>query len=262
MVIDFHTHAFPEKIAASAIEKLSYASGGLIPQTDGTVDGLCSLMEKEGIDKSVVLAIATNEKQQTNVNDFIKSCESEHLIPFGSVYPHAPNVIDELERIHSMGVKGVKFHPEYQRFFVDDEKMKPIYEKISRLGLIVVFHAGEDFGYSPPYRATPEHLRNAARWIESPMVCAHWGGLGMGEDVLKYLCDIPVYFDTSFGYGSMPKERAQRILDKKGADLMLFGSDCPWHAPSWDLKMLETLNLTQSEKEKILYKNAEKLLYH
>lgn len=261
MVIDFHTHAFPEKISKTAIEKLSYTSGGLIPQTDGTVDGLLTLMKKDGIDKSVVLPIATNEKQQKNVNDFIKSRESEKIISFGSVYPHAPNVLEELERLNEMGVKGVKFHPEYQQFFVDDEKMKPIYGKISRLGMIVVFHAGEDFGYSPPYHATPQHLRNAARWIESPMVCAHWGGLGMGEDVLKHLCDIPVYFDTSFGYGSMPKERAQRILDKKGADLMLFGSDSPWHSPSWDLKMLETLNLTQSEKEKILYKNAEKLLF-
>lgn len=260
MIIDFHTHAFPERIAERAIEKLSYTSGGLIPQTDGTVESLKYLMKKDGIDKSVVLAIATNEKQQTAVNDFIKSQETDDIIPFGSVYPHAENALEELERIHSMGLKGIKLHPEYQQFFVDDEKMKSIYKKISELGLIVLFHAGEDFGYPAPYHATPERLRKAAKWIDTPMICAHWGGAGMGEDVLKYLCDIPVFFDTAFGYGTMPKDRAQRILYKKGVDYIIFGSDCPWHAPSWDIKMIETLELTEGEKEKIYYKNAVKLL--
>lgn len=260
MVIDFHTHAFPEKIAKAAIEKLSFASGGLIPQTDGTVQSLKARMKSDGVDKSVALAIATNEKQQQAVNDYIKSQECEEIIPFGSVYPWAENALEELQRIKSMGMKGIKLHPEYQQFFVDDERLKPLYKKISELGLIVLFHAGEDMGYPAPYHATPERLRTAAKWIDSPMVCAHWGGANMGEDVLKYLCDIPVYFDTAFGYAAMPKDRAQRILDKKGAEWILFGSDCPWHAPSWDMRMIETLGLSESDKEKIYYKNAEKLL--
>lgn len=260
MVIDFHTHAFPEKIAKAAIEKLSFASGGLIPQTDGTMEGLKARMKSDGADKSVALAIATNEKQQQAVNDYIKSQECEEIIPFGSVYPWAENALEELQRIKSMGMKGIKLHPEYQQFFVDDEKMKPLYKKISELGLIVLFHAGEDMGYPAPYHATPERLRKAAKWIDSPMVCAHWGGANMGEDVLKYLCDIPVYFDTAFGYAAMPKDRAQRILDKKGAEWILFGSDCPWHAPSWDMRMIETLDLSESDKEKIYHINAEKLL--
>ena len=159
-----------------------------------------------------------------------------------------------------MGIKGIKLHPEYQQFFVDDEKMKPIYKKISQLGLIVLFHAGEDFGYPPPYHATPERLRKAASMLDTPIVCAHWGSAGLGEDVLKYLCDIPVYFDTAFGYGTMPKDRAIRILEKKGTDMILFGSDCPWNAPSWDVRMIKTLGLTENEEEKIFSLNAKKLL--
>lgn len=260
MIIDFHTHVFPEKIAERTIEKLSFVSGGLIPQTNGTLKSLKELMNKDGVDKSVTLAIATNEKQQTAVNDYIKFCESEDIIPFGSVYPHGESAFEELERIKEMGLKGIKLHPEYQQFYVDDEKMKPLYKKISQLGLIVVFHAGVDFGYPPPYHATPERLSKAARWIESPMVCAHWGSAGMGEDVLKYLCDTPVYFDTAFGYGSMPKITAQRILEKKGVEKMLFGSDAPWHAPSWDVRMIKTLELTPNEEEQIFSGNAVKLL--
>lgn len=260
MVIDFHTHAFPDRIARFVLAKLSYDSGGLIPQTKGTVHGLKDLMRKDGVDKSVLLSIATNEKQQAAVNDFALSCRGDEIIPFGSVYPWAEDALSELERIKEMGLQGIKFHPEYQQFFVDDEKMKPIYKKASELGLIILFHAGEDMGYPPPYHATPERLRRAMKWIDTTVVCAHWGSANMGEDVLKYLCDIPVFFDTAFGYGAMPKDRALRIMDKKGADLFLFGSDCPWHAPSWEMELLETLGLSQDEKDKIYFKNAQKLL--
>ena len=96
MIIDFHTHAFPEKIAEKAMTNLSYASGGLIPQTNGTINSLKELMKKDGIDKSVALAIATNEKQQTAVNDFIAACECDEIIPFGSVFPFAENALEEL----------------------------------------------------------------------------------------------------------------------------------------------------------------------
>lgn len=261
LVIDFHTHCFPDKIAKKTIEKLSYVSGGLIPQTDGTKDSLLYLMSKDGVDKSVVLSIATNANQQKNVNDFAVSLKSEKLVPFGSVYPFSEDWEEELERLKNNGIKGVKLHPDYQQFFVDDEKLFPIYKKIEKLGFVLIFHAGEDFGFAPPYKATPERLRKVATLIETPVVCAHWGGLSMGEDVLKYLCDIEnCYFDTAFGYGTMPKDMALRILDKKGTDKILFGSDCPWNAPVWDVGMLKTMGLAPYEEEKIFYKNAEKLL--
>ena len=151
MRIDFHTHCFPDKIAEKAMGKLSVASGGLIPQTDGTAEGLRREMKKDGVDISVVMNIATNAHQQHSVNDFAASLVSDDLIPFGSVHPDAPDALEELERIRSLGLKGVKFHPEYQQFYVDDEKMFPIYKKISDLGLITLFHAGGDIGFPPPY---------------------------------------------------------------------------------------------------------------
>jgi len=259
MVIDFHTHCFPDKIAERAMEKLSHTSG-LIPCTDGTKEGLVSLMKKEGVSLCVVQSIATNEKQQTAVNDFAKQIECDSIVAFGSVYPHAENALEELSRIHALGLRGVKFHPEYQNFFVDDEKMKPIYKKISQLGLITLFHAGEDYGYMPPYHATPERLKRALSWFDSPVVAAHWGSQGMGEEVLKHLCGTDMYFDTAFGYGSTPKPIAQAILEKHGTDKVLFATDCPWHAPHLDLFQIESLGLSETEKEKILYKNAKKLL--
>lgn len=261
MIIDFHTHCFPEKIAAKAVDKLSFASGGLKPHTDGTVAGLRQSMEEGGVDASVVLNIATNAHQQKSVNDFAASIHTgTDIFSFGSVFPDSPDALEELDRIKAMGLKGVKLHPDYQGFFVDDEKMKSIYKKISSLGLITVFHAGVDYGYKPPYGATPDRMAKALRWFDSPVVAAHWGGAGMGEGVIRKLCGLDIYFDTSFGYGQMPKCVAQQILEKHGTDKLLFGTDTPWHTPAMELRLLSTLELSETELDKITSGNAKKLL--
>lgn len=259
MIIDFHTHCFPDRLAEKAMQSLSHTSG-LMPYTNGTLDGLKALMQEDGVDISVVQSIATNAHQQTSVNDFAASIAADDIIPFGSVYPDAENALEELERIHNLGIKGVKFHPEYQNFFVDDEKMKPIYKKISQLGLITLFHAGEDYGYMPPYHATPKRLKNALKWLDSPVVAAHWGSQGMGQETLRHLCGLDIYFDTAFGYASTPKPIQQAILEKHGTDKILFASDCPWHAPSMDMFQLRTLGLSETELQSILSGNAKQLL--
>ena len=261
MTIDFHTHCFPAGLAPRAIAKLADSSGGLKPYTDGTPEGLLKRMDQDGVERACVLNIATNAHQQKKVNDFAFSLkENERLIPFGSVFPHAPDALEELERIRDMGLVGVKFHPDYQGFFVDDEKMKPIYRKISQLGLITVFHAGKDYGYRPPFHCMPNAMAKALRWFDSPVVSAHWGGVGCGEEVLERLCGLPLFLDTSFGYSTQPKAFFERILEKHGTDRLLFGSDSPWHRPCQERRLLDSLKLSLEEQEKIYHKNAEKLL--
>lgn len=261
MLIDFHTHAFPPKIAAAAIGKLSHAGGGLVPQTDGTLESLKEQMRIDGVSLSVVHSIATNPRQQTKVNDYaIEINRGESVIAFGSVHPDAPNATEELERLSDAGIRGIKFHPEYQGFYADEERMKPIYRKISELGLITLFHAGQDIGFPPPYHALPEQLKGALRWLDCPVVAAHWGGAGCGEEVLRTLCGENLWFDLSFGYGVIPKCIAQQIIDRHTPDRLLFGSDMPWHRPAWEKRLIESLDLSESDREKIYFRNASSLL--
>ncbi len=261
MIIDFHTHAFPEKIAEKAMDKLSFASGGLKPQTNGTLASLKQEMAKDGVDISVVQSIATNPSQQENVNNFaIELDKDPAIVAFGSVHPDAPDALYELERIKAAGLKGVKFHPEYQSFYVDDAKMKPIYKKISSLGLITLFHAGHDYGFAAPYHGMPGNFVNALPWFDSPVVCAHWGGVGCCEQVIEKLCGRDVWFDVSFGYAAMPREFAKTIVERHTPDRLLFGSDMPWHRPEWEMRLLNTLDLSQEDRDKIFFKNAKTLL--
>ena len=261
MLVDFHTHAFPDAIAGRALGKLSHAAGGLEYHTDGTVAGLLSLMDSQGVDVSVLLNIATSPHQMKSVNDFASSVnDKKRIFALGSVHPDAPDALEELERICELGLVGVKLHPDYQRFYVDDDRMRPIYRRISALGLITVFHAGVDFGFPPPYGCTPERLARVLGCFDSPVVAAHWGGFGLYEQVLSQLCGSEVLLDVSFGYGTIPKYHAERIIERHGIERMLFGTDCPWHTPAHELRLIDSLSLSDDEREALLSGNACRLL--
>ena len=260
MIIDFHTHCFPSKIADRAISTLSANSGGLIPQTDGTVESLKNHMKDCGVDISCVMNIATNPHQMKSVNNFAKEIDGGNIVSFGSVHPDAPDWEEELERIKSMGLRGVKFHPDYQGFFADENRMTPIYRKVSQLGLIALFHAGYDYGFTPPYHNLPDNMIQALLKLDTIVIAAHWGGVDCGCEVIEKLCGLPVYFDVSFGYGCIAPALQKKIIEKHGADKLLFGSDCPWHSPAWEIRNLKTLGLSDEELEMILHKNAEKIL--
>lgn len=262
MLIDFHTHCFPDALASRAIAQLSYAAGGLFPYTDGTADGLRERMRQEGVDYAAVMNIATNPHQMHKVNDFAASLAGadSRLIPFGSVHPDAPDALDEVDRIASMGLRGIKFHPEYQGFYVDEERMRPLYRKISEKGLIVLFHAGCDLGFASPYHGMPENMARALRWLDTPVVAAHWGGIAAWDSVLSCLAGLPLYLDTSMGYACVPREAALRIAEKHGTDRLLFGTDTPWHRAADELRFLGTLGLTDAEEEAVKSGNAVRLL--
>ncbi len=262
MIIDFHVHAFPDALAAKALPLLSKCSGGVKPNYDATISGLESYLAKNNMDYAVVLNIATNPHQEKKVNDFaISLLEKKNIIPFGSVHPDSPNALSELERLAKAGIRGIKLHPDYQHFFVDDEKMFPIYKKIAELGFITVFHAGVDIGYPKPVHCTPERLlRVLDLFDDAPVVAAHFGGWLLWDSVLEDLCGTQVYLDTAFSSGKMPPDYAKELIKAHGADKVLLGSDMPWSDTLDEVRFVQSLDLSAEDEEKILSNNAKRLL--
>lgn len=258
---DFHTHCFPDKIAKTAMEKLTLGFGS-DPFHKGTFDELKRFEKECGIDGFAIQNIATNARQMQNVNDFAVSCinEEENIFPFGSVFPDAPDALDELERIKSLGLRGVKFHSEYQSFEIDDPKMFPIYRKISELGLVVLLHCGADPVFKPPFKCVPEKIVNAMKHLDTTVICAHWGSVLMYDDVIKYMMDLDAYFDTSHAYGYITKKQASTIIEKHGIDKIVFASDSPWHNPLGEIELIDSLGLSGNEKEKLYWNNAKGIL--
>jgi len=263
VVIDFHTHVFPQKIVEKAMAALSHKAGNAVPFIKGTIENHIVNMKKYGIDKSVVLNIATNPKQQTNVNNFAAEINSDNIIAFGSVHPDAPDAVEELYRIKELGLKGIKFHPDYQEFFVDDPKMAPIYETAAKLGFIVTFHSGVDIQYFEPVHCTPQRLKEVLPIFKQScgkVVAAHMGGYLLWYDVEKYLVGTDIYFDTAYSYSRMPNMHAKRIIENHGADKILFGSDLPWSGVHLEKRFIESMDLSVRDNEKIMFKNALNLL--
>lgn len=260
---DFHTHAFTDSLAERAMSGLAGTSG-IEPATDGTLSGLKKVMEESGIDAAMLLPIATKPTQQHTINDWAASVMGGGIYSCGTVHPEAEDAVAETERIHSLGLYGLKFHSEYQHFRPDDERMMPVYRKAAELGMFVVFHGGWDPFGTEDVLATPARFAALAEKVpELTIIAAHLGGIKMYDEVEDVLAGRyeNVLFDTGVVAGYITDEQAYRIIKKQGADRILFGSDCPWDHPENERALIERLGLSAEEKALIYHKNAEKLVF-
>lgn len=263
MIIDFHTHIFPDKIAARTIEALE-ARAGLTASTDGTLKGLLTSMEAAGIDMSVILPVVTKPSQFETVNTFAASVSGMYpgkLISFGGIHPDTEDYKGELDRIKALGLKGIKIHPDYQGVMIDDVRYMNIIEYADALDLAIITHAGIDIGLPEPVHCPPDKMRKVLDTLKpKKMIAAHYGGWKQWEEVYEYLAGEDIYLDTAFTFGHIGEEMFYKILEKHGVDKILFATDCPWGNQKNDLESFRKLNLTSKVKDAILYKNALELL--
>lgn len=260
MKIDFHTHCFPDRLAGNAIKKLSEMIDQK-PFFDGTLEGLKARLIKAGIDAAVICNIATNERQVRAVNDFAIAACGGNLTSFGSIHPKFADYKSEINRLCDAGIKGVKFHPDYQNYFVDDESVYPVYEYAAGKGMILHFHTGLDLGIRGVVKAPPDRFLNVIEAFPgAKLVAAHMGGYAYADLSERLLAGRDFYMDTSATLCTMAKRQAERVIKKHGADKILFGTDMPWFSPEKDIRFIDSLSLSPEEKEKIYHKNAEKLL--
>lgn len=272
-VIDFHTHAFPDKIAGKTVEMLS-EKGGIPAHSDGTAKGLQKVLGEAGITLGVVLPVVTRAEQFESVTGFAarinESALSENtdepgagakLLSFGGIHPDSRDYRKELRQLSDLGFLGVKLHPDYQGVYFDDIRYMRIMDYASELGLIIVTHAGIDIGIPEPVRCTPERAKRVLREVKpEKLVLAHCGGFGLWEEVIDTLAGEPVYMDTAYSMGHISEELFVKLCRVHGADKMLFATDCPWGNPEKDLETFLSMPLTKEEQDMILHRNAEKLL--
>ena len=262
MIIDFHTHVFPHKIADAAMTKLQHQCG--VPYyAPATAESLVKTMDACGVDKSVVLNIVTKETQHEHVLSFAKEIDSERLISFGSVMPGSEYALEYVWKISDEGLKGIKLHPPLQRADVDDKRLFPVYDLARALNLVVIFHAGWDATYRDEMRASVEMTINVVNNFPGlKLVAAHMGGLRIARDVFDRLAGkYELYFDTAYAADPwLDKGMFRDIIRRHGAEHILLGSDYPWHLPSMEIDLIKSLDIGEEEKKMILGENAARLL--
>lgn len=264
LLIDFHTHAFPDKLAERALGTLA-AKVRMTPETNGSIAGLLAHMDNSGVDRSVVCNIATNARQMTKVNDFAietMNLFGDRLTALGSIHPEAEKQSNEIERLHCAGIPGLKLHPDYMGFRIDDCIYDEIFDTAAEFGMFIIIHAGFDV-YSPgKVWAPPDAVLNRlARSPKTTLICAHYGGNMMWNEVEDKLLGKNIYIDTSMGsLEGLTPAQAVRMFGKHDSGKILFGSDCPWANQKATFEFVDSLPLSADRKDKIFYKNAGELL--
>lgn len=266
MIVDFHTHIFPEKIAAKTIEKLENRAK-IKASSDGMEEGLVKSMETAGVDVSVVLPVVTKPEQFDSINNFAVRLNEKYrqkqtrLWSFGGIHPDSPDYKRELRTIREMGLLGVKLHPDYQDTYFDDIKYMRIVDYASELGLVSIVHAGVDIGLPHTLCCTPERIRRVLDEVAPKnLVLAHYGGFDMWKKTEELLVGRDVYLDTAFIVGYIKDEVFLRMLENHGADKILFATDSPWSGQKESLEFLRRLVTKKEDLNKILGQNAEKLI--
>ncbi len=259
-LIDFHTHIFPNPIANRAAQNVgSYY--GLPIEGDGTAAMLKAHAPQGVKTRFVVSSAAMKAKNVIPGNDFLiqSAAEDSAFIPFASFHPDMgeKEALAELERVASLGVYGVKLHPDFQHIYIDEERLFPMYRKCAELKLPILFHVGDkgtDF-------STPKRMRRVADMFPNlTVIAAHLGGYSVWGEAQKYLIGADVYMDCSESVPYISEEETYGMIKRHGVDRVMFGSDFPVFCTDTAFALIDKLPFTPEEKEKIYHGNAERLL--
>ncbi|MBQ2823467.1 MAG: amidohydrolase [Oscillospiraceae bacterium] len=258
MIIDSHAHIFPDKIAEKAVEGIG-SFYDLKMRFDGKISTLIDIGAKAGVEKFVVQSVATTPAQVESINNFIaKSVETypDKLIGFAAIHPDYEDICGELDRACEMGLKGVKIHPDFQHFRIDDDKAMKIYEHIEgKMPLLV--HTGDyRYEWSKPERMA----RVLDAFPKLQVIGAHFGGWSEWDKVEEAYAGREIWVDTSSALYELSAETAMKLIRFFGVDHVLFGTDYPMWSAVEELEMLGKLPLSEEEREMILHGNIEKLL--
>lgn len=256
-IIDMHTHVYPEPIAMKAARSIrNYYHLG--DNMDGTVDTLLERGKAAGVTDYLILPVAVKPEHVHHINEFTLRQMGEHacFTGFGTIHLDMEDLMEEVERIPAMGLKGIKIHPDCQHFNIDDPRLFPVYEAVEgRLPMMI--HMGDErYDYSHPAR-----LRKVLQQFPGLQVCAaHFGGHTMYETAKEYLSDTNCIMDISSTLMFLDKKAAEDYVNHYGAERLAFGTDYPVWDPKWEVDLFLSLNLTDDRKEQIAWKTAARFL--
>ena len=255
MVIDSHAHVYPDKIAEKASKSIGDFYDLDMTCQGGSVSRLIACGEEAGIDKFLIHSVATTPLQVESINNFIIRTVNEHpgkFIGFATCHPDYKDSEKELDRVLSMGLHGVKLHPDFQQFALDDRRMWPLYTYCQENKIPILFHTGDPrFEFSNPH-LIPKLLE---LFPDLRMICAHFGGWNEWNEAAKYVPQTNVMVDCSSSFYAMTDERIVEMFELYGEDRVFFGSDFPMWSPKEELDRFLSLPLSETAKQKILSGN-------
>ena len=259
-IIDAHAHIYPEKIAAKATDTIGVFYDIKMEMPAGTAEQLIKDGGKAGITRYVVHSVATTAHQVRSINEFIRrECEAHpEFIGFITLHQDLSEeeILAEIDFALENNLKGIKLHPDFQKFNIDDESAERFY-RTAEGKLPILLHMGDDrYEYSKPARLA----KMAKKYPKVNFIAAHFGGYRCWAEAPIYKGLDNVYFDTCSSLPFISAEKARELIDMFGADKFFFGTDFPMWDATGELERFNQIPLTDSEREMILSGNIKKLL--
>ncbi|MFN2352659.1 MAG: amidohydrolase family protein [Kiritimatiellia bacterium] len=259
-IIDFHTHAFADALAPRAIAKLSQSANARAYH-DGTLTGLLSSMDHAGIDCSLILSIATRPEQFEPILRWSEQIRSKRILPLASVHPDDPQALAHIRQVAEAGLPGIKLHPYYQNFRLDEGRMLPLYEVIQDCGLLLICHTGFDQAFPRDRRAEPKRIMRVLDQLPKlKFVATHLGAWCDWEEMRRHMLGRPIWMDLAFALEFMDATTSRALLMEHPAEYLLFGTDSPWADQTEAVGQLRRLGLARELEDMILGGNAARLL--
>ena len=261
-IFDAHCHIYPPDIASRAVAGVdSFYDGLPVKPRDGTARTLLQTGRAAGISRFLVHSVATTPRQVSSINRFIArevEASGGAFVGFGTLHPDSTDLAAEFAELSALGLRGVKLHPDIQRFPADDPRAMAIYEMCADAGLPVLMHTGDwRYDYSNPNRVA-KVLRAFPRLT---LIGAHLGGWSVWDDALRVLPDFPNFMvDSSSSSRWLEPGRMRQIIRVYGAERVLFGTDYPMWRQAEEIEALLRLELTDGEYRRIFRENAQALL--
>lgn len=259
MIIDAHTHVWPDKIAGIALT--SNPVPGLVPQGDGTVSGLTSAMDEHGIDLSCCLGIANEARHVDSVNRFVAGLANSRRHPVGTVHVGL-SVEENLASLRRHHLTTVKLHPLFQNFALNDPRLWAILEAFGS-DIAVITHVGAGGDARTNALSSPKMVADIARQFpDLTLMACHFGGYKILDDAEEMLSGADVILETSWPptLAALAPERVKRLIHNHGAERVVFGSDWPMTNPAAEISAIQRLGLTDAETEAVLGGNLARLL--
>lgn len=259
-VINAHCHIYPDKIASKAVKGIRDFYD-LDMSLNGRTDDLIRNGSRVGVVHYLVHSVATTPKQVKSINEFISYEVKAHdglFTGFGTLHPDSEDIKGDVAYLKELGLKGVKLHPDFQLFALNEEKAFKLGEAINDAGLPVLIHCGDfRYNYSNPEQLMPF----LEKFPDMTVIGAHFAGWSMWEKATEQLAGTPnLYVDLSSSLYALSPETALELIHAYGADRVLWGTDYPmWDSVS-EMEYFDKIDLTEQERSQILYENAAKLL--
>lgn len=255
-VIDAHAHIYPAKIADRAVEAIGAFYNIEMTGGGGTAEDCLKICETTPITHFIVHSVATTAHAVETINSFIAGeCEKHpEFIGFATMHPDYENKEAVIERAIGLGLHGVKLHPDTQAVDIDDPRLMELYEIIAgRIPLVV--HTGD-------YRYDYSHPRRLKRVLDAfpdlVVDAAHYGGWSIPEIGYDILHNERVFIDTSSSLALMGCRRAQELIRMWGSERVMFGTDYPMWDQAEEFRLIESLDLTDDERDNVLWRTAER----